>query len=240
MATTITSPNTNDVVNWAYQYSLACAKLSAAESAATSSATRKVDTAAAKASFNATMKSLVPTDVQSSVQFQYMDALTAYNTDMAAATNEAGRQAAMTNLYTALGNITMPSATSTTLDSLVSDTLSAQKTNLSNAAADLAAMLSDASSMASNAGTAWLSAVASGANTLNSKASSLTESTIALLSQLGLDTSGVSTPTISTEAASTFAAASAAAATGGSSGAILNAALAGYLVANQATGTDTG
>lgn len=240
MATTITSPNTNDVVNWAYQYSLACAKLSSAESAATSSATRRSDIATAQASFNATMKSLVPSDAQSSVQFQYMDALTAYNTDMAAATDEAGRQAAMTNLYSALGNITPPSATSTTLSSLITDTLSAQQANLSNAAAEIASMLSDASSMASNAGTAWLSAVSSGANTFNSQAASLTESNIALLSQLGMDTSGITAPTISTEAASTFAAASAAAATGGSSGAILNAALAGYLLASQATGTDTG
>jgi hypothetical protein len=221
MATTITSPNTNDVVNWAYKYSLACAKLSAAESAASSSATRSADIATAKASFNATMKSLVPTEVQSSVQFQYMDALTAYNTEMASADTEAKRQAAMTNLYSTLEGITMPSATSSTLSSLAS-----------NAAAQISAAIASNSAMVSNASSAWLSAVASGANTLNSAATSL-------FTKLGLDTSTV--PTITTKAASAFAAASASATTGGSSGSIMNAALIGYLVAEQAaTATDSG
>lgn len=225
MATTITSPNTNDVVNWAYKYSLACAKLTSAENAASSSATRSTDIALAKADFNATMKSLVPTDVQTSVQFQYMDALTQYNTDMAAATTEKGRQAAQTTLYSTLSNITMPSATSTTL----ADLATANQTAVSNAAANI-------KSMVSNAGSAWLSAVASGATILNTQASSLTESIKTALAQVGVDTSSITTPTLTTTASSTFAAASASAATGGSAGSILSAALIGYLVAEQAGG----
>jgi len=225
MATTITSPNTNDVVNWAYKYSLACAKLTSAENAASSSATRSADIATAKADFNATMKSLVPTDVQTSVQFQYMDALTQYNTNMASATAEKERQAAMTTLYSTLEGITMPSATSTTL----ADLATANQTAVSNAAANI-------KSMVSNAGSAWLSAVASGANLLNTQASSLTESIKTALAQVGVDTSNITTPTITTTAASTFAAASASATTGGSAGSILSAALIGYLVAEQAGG----
>lgn len=225
MATTITSPNTNDVVNWAYKYSLACAKLTSAENAASSSATRSKDIATAKADFNATMKSLVPTDVQTSVQFQYMDALTQYNTDMASATTEKGRQAAQTTLYSTLSNITMPSATSTTL----ADLAIANQTAASNAAANI-------KSMVSNAGSAWLSAVASGANLLNTQAASLTESIKTALAQVGVDTSNITTPTLTTTASSTFAAASASAATGGSAGSILSAALIGYLVAEQAGG----
>lgn len=218
-----TSISTDSVVNWAYQYSLACAKLTSAENAASSSATRSVDIAAAKADFNSTMKSLVPTDVQSSVQFQYMDALTQYNTDMAAADTEKERQAAMTNLYTTLEGITMPTATSATLDDLVA----ANKAAVSNAAANI-------KSMVSNAGSAWLKAVASGASILNSKAASLTESIKTALAKVGVDTSNITTPTISLAPASAFAAASASAASGGSSGSLMNAALIGYLVAEQA------
>lgn len=225
MATTITSPNTNDVVNWAYKYSLACAKLTSAENAASSSATRSKDIATAKADFNATMKSLVPTDVQTSVQFQYMDALTQYNTDMASATTEKGRQAAQTTLYSTLSNITMPSATSTTL----ADLATANQTAASNAAANI-------KSMVSNAGSAWLSAVASGANLLNTQAASLTESIKTALAQVGVDTSNITTPTLSTTASSAFAASAASATTGGSAGSILSAALIGYLVAEQAGG----
>ena len=225
MATTITSPNTNDVVNWAYKYSLACAKLTSAENAASSSATRSKDIATAKADFNATMKSLVPTDVQTSVQFQYMDALTQYNTDMASATTEKRRQAAQTTLYSTLSNITMPSATSTTL----ADLATANQTAASNAAANI-------KSMVSNAGSAWLSAVASGANLLNTQAASLTESIKTALAQVGVDTSNITTPTLSTTASSAFAASSASATTGGSAGSILSAALIGYLVAEQAGG----
>ncbi|WP_029460928.1 hypothetical protein [Solidesulfovibrio alcoholivorans] len=225
MATTITSPNTNDVVNWAYKYSLACGKLTAAENAASSSATRRKDIATAKADFNATMKSLVPTDAQTSVQFQYMDALTQYNTNMASATTEKGRQAAMTTLYSTLEGITMPSATSTTL----ADLATANQTAVSNAAANI-------KSMVSNAGSAWLSAVASGANILNTQASSITESIKTALAQVGADTSNITTPTITTTASSAFAAASASATTGGSAGSILSAALIGYLVAEQAGG----
>ncbi|WP_428566008.1 MAG: hypothetical protein ACP59X_05635 [Solidesulfovibrio sp. DCME] len=216
-----TSISTDSVVNWAYQYSLACAKLSSAESAASSSATRSEDIAAAKASFNATMKSLVPTEVQDSVQFQYMDALTAYNTEMAAADTQAERQAAMTNLYSTLEGITMPTATASTLDSLAS-----------NAAAQISAAIASNSAMVSNASSAWLSAVTSGANSLNSAATSL-------YTQLGLDTATM--PTITTKASSAFAAASGSAAAGGTTGSILNAALIGYLVAEQAaTATDSG
>jgi hypothetical protein len=225
MATTITSPNTNDVVNWAYKYSLACAKLTSAENAASSSATRSKDIATAKADFNSTMKSLVPTNVQTSVQFQYMDALTQYNTNMASATTETQRQAAQTTLYSTLSNITMPSATSTTL----ADLATANQTAVSNAAANIKAMVS-------NAGSAWLSAVASGANILNTQASSLTESIKSALAQVGVDTSNITTPTFSTPASSAFAASSASATTGGSAGSILSAALIGYLVAEQAGG----
>lgn len=228
MATTITSPNTNDVVNWAYQYTLACSKLTAAENAASSSATRSVDIAAAKTSFNATMKSLVPTSVQTSVQFQYFDALTAYNSDMAAATTETQRQAATTNLNTALGKITMPSATSTTL----ADLATANQAQMSNAAANI-------KSMVSNAGSSWLTAMASGASSLNSKTASATTELKSMLAKLGMDTSSITTPTVSTSSTSTFAAASAAAATGGTAGSILSAALIGYLVANPTTTNNT-
>lgn len=237
MATTITSPNTNDVVNWAYKYSLACAKLNASESAASSSATRSEDIATAKADFNATMKSLVPSSVQTSVQFQYMDALTAYNTELAAADTEKERQTALTNLYSTLGNLTIPSATSTTLEQLGTDTLTAQKTNLSNAAASIKSMLASAATMASNASSAWLSSVASGANILNTQGASATDSLKSLLTSLGLDTSGITAPTVSTQASSSFAAGSGTAVAKGTPGTIMNAALIGYLVANEAANT---
>ncbi|EFL49803.1 conserved hypothetical protein [Solidesulfovibrio fructosivorans JJ]] len=211
MATT--SVSTSDVVNWAYQYSLACAKLTSAQSAASSSSNRRADIATAQADFNNTMISLLPTDVQSSVQVQYMQAYTSYNTAMASTTSEAGRQAAMASLYDTLSGITLPTASNATI-------------NISNAMANIA-------SMASNAGTAWLAAVASGANIMNTQAASYTESLKTMLSNAGMDTSGITSPTISTQAASTFAAASAAAATGGTSGAILNAALVGYILAND-------
>ncbi|MFU2208988.1 hypothetical protein [Solidesulfovibrio sp. C21] len=213
MATT--SVSTSDVVNWAYQYSLACAKLTSAENAASSSSNRRAGIATAKADFNNTMISLLPTDAQSSVQVQYMQAYTSYNTAMASTTSEAGRQAAMTSLYDTLSGITLPTAT------------------VSNAMIEISNAMANIASMASNAGTAWLAAVASGANILNTQAASYTESLKTMLSNAGLDTSGITSPTISTQAASTFAAASAAAATGGTSGAILNAALVGYILAND-------
>ena len=169
-----TSVNTSDVVNWAYQYSLASMKLSTAQSAASSSATRRSDIATAQADFNATMKSLVPEEAQTSVQFQYFDAYTNYNTALAAADSETERQAAMDSLITELGGITMPTPTSATLDDLVTDTLAAQKANLSNAAASIKAMAASAATMASNASAAWNTAVTSGANALNSKATELT------------------------------------------------------------------
>ncbi|MGE4536906.1 MAG: hypothetical protein AB7D37_07495 [Desulfovibrio sp.] len=219
MATT--SVSTSDVVNWAYQYSLACAKLTSAENAASSSSNRRADIATAKADFNNTMISLLPADAQSSVQVQYMQAYMSYNTAMASTTSEAGRQAAMTSLYDTLSGITLPTTT-TTLSELASNA----RIEMSNAMANIA-------SMASNAGTAWLAAVASGANILNTQAASYTESLKTMLSNAGLDTSGITSPTISTQAASTFAAASAAAATGGTPGAILNAALVGYILAND-------
>ncbi|UJX39343.1 hypothetical protein K9F62_11445 [Desulfovibrio sp. JY] len=213
MATT--SVSTSDVVNWAYQYSLACAKLTSAENAASSSSNRRAGIATAKADFNNTMISLLPTDAQSSVQVQYMKAYTSYNTAMASTTSEAGRQAAMTSLYDTLSGITLPTAT------------------VSNAMIEISNAMANIASMASNAGTAWLAAVASGANILNTQAASYTESLKTMLSNAGLDTSGITSPTISTQAASTFAAASAAAATGGTPGAILNAALVGYILAND-------
>ena len=165
-----TSASTSDVVNWAYQYSLASAKLSSAQANASSSATRSKDIAEAQASFNATMKSLVPSDVQSSVQFQYYDAYTSYNTALAAASTEKERQAALDGLYSTLGGLTLPTPTSSTLDSLLSDTLTAQQTNLSNAAANIKAMAAEAASMASNAGAAWISTVSAGANAFNAAA----------------------------------------------------------------------
>ena len=146
-----TSIATDDVVNWAYQYSLASAKLSSAQANASSSATRSKDIAEAQASFNATMKSLVPSDVQSSVQFQYFDAYTAYNTALAGAETEEERQQALSELYDTLGGLTLPTATSSTLDSLFTDTMNTQKTNLSNAAAGAKSMLASAAKMASNA-----------------------------------------------------------------------------------------
>lgn len=229
MATTITSPNTNDVVNWAYQYTLACNKLTAAQNEASYSATRSEDIAAAKADFNATMKSLVPEEAQTSVQFQYMDALTAYQAEMGAADSYAERAAASRNLTEALSAITLPDATSTTLEDLAT----ANKTQVSNALANI-------KSMASNAGTAWLEAAASGASALDAKSATATESLKTLLESLGMDTADVTTPTYSTKAVSTFAAASAAAATNGTPGSIMNAALIGYLVADQAaTSSDT-
>lgn len=213
MATT--SVSTSDVVNWAYQYSLACAKLTSAENAASSSSNRRADIATAKADFNNTMISLLPADAQSSVQVQYMQAYTSYNTAMASTTSEAGRQAAMTSLYDTLSGITLPTAT------------------VSNAMIEISNAMANIASMASNAGAAWLAAVASGANILNTQAASYTESLKTMLSNAGMDTSGITSPTISTQAASTFAAASAAAATGGTPGAILNAALVGYILAND-------
>ncbi len=230
-----TSAATNDVVNWAYQYSLASAKLSSAQANASSSATRSKDIATAQASFNATMKSLVPSDVQSSVQFQYFDAYTNYNTALAGASTEKERQAALDGLYSELSGLTLPTATSSTLDGLFTDTMNTQKTNISNAAASVNTMLASAAKMASNASSAWMSAITSGANALNAKAASLTDSMKSLMTSLGLDTSGITAPTVSTTPTSAFAAGSATAAANGMPGSILNSALIGYLVANQAT-----
>lgn len=225
-----TSINTSDVVNWAYKYSLASAKLATAQSAASSSATRSKDIATAQADFNATMKSLVPASAQSSVQFQYFDAYTNYNTALAGATTEKERQAAMDSLLTELGGITMPTPTSSTLGALTTDTLAAQKTNLSNAAASMKSMASNASaslkSMASNASAAWNAALASGANALNSLS--------AQLASMGLGTAAASA-TLPT--ASPFAAATAASAEDGAPGSLLSAALIGFLAASQATDT---
>ena len=234
-----TSAATNDVVNWAYQYSLASAKLSSAQANASSSATRSKDIAEAQASFNATMKSLVPEEVQSSVQFQYFDAYTNYNTALAGATTETERQEALEGLYSELSGLKLPTATSSTLDGLFTDTMNTQKTNLSNAAAGVKSMLASAAKMASNASSAWMSAITSGANALNAKAASLTDSMKTLMTSLGLDTSGVTAPTVSITPTSAFAAGSATAAANGTPGSILNSALIGYLVANQATTSDS-
>ena len=229
-----TSINTNDVVNWAYQYTLASAKLTTAQSAASSSATRRSDIATAQADFNATMKSLVPTEAQTSVQFQYFDAYTNYNTALGGASSEKERQAAMDGLLTELSGITIPSATSSTLDALATDTLNAQKTNLSNAAAGVKAMAASAAKMASNASATWNAAIASGASALNSKAASMTDSLKTLLASMGLDTSTITTPTVSVPPTSAFAAGSATAAASGTPGTILNAALIGFLTASEA------
>ncbi|KHK03818.1 hypothetical protein [Desulfovibrio sp. TomC] len=229
-----TSVNTSDVVNWAYQYSLASAKLSTAQSAASSSATRRSDIATAQADFNATMKSLVPAAAQSSVQFQYFDAYTNYNTALAGASSEKERQAAMNGLLTELSGITLPTPTSSTLDALVTDTLSAQKTNLSNAAAGVKAMAASAAKMASNASAAWNAAIASSASALNSQATSMTDSLKNLFASMGLDASTITTPTASVSPTSAFAAGSATAATSGTPGTILNAALIGFLTASEA------
>jgi hypothetical protein len=236
MATAI---NTKDVVNWAYQYNLASAKLVSAQSAASSSATRSKDIATAQADFNATMKSLVPAEAQSSIQFQYFDAYTKYNTALAGATTEKGRQAALTSLYKDLSGLTLPTATSATLDALSTDTINAQKANISNAAAGIKSMVTSAAKMASNASAAWLSSVTSGAGSLNSAATSLTDTLKTMMTSLGLDTSTVTTPTVGVTPTSAFAAGSATAATNGTPGSILNAALIGYLVANQATTDST-
>lgn len=226
MATTTTSPTTSDVANWAYQYSLACSKLTSAQNKASSSATRSADITAAQANFNATMKSLVPAEAQSSVQFQYFDALTAYNTNLGAADSKAQRQAATDSLNTALGGITVP-ATTTTL----ADVAAANAAQAASAAADL-------KSMASNAGAAWLTDMATRAHTFNATSAAATAELASSLSSLGLDTANLTAPTVSVAATSSFAAATASAATGGTSGAIMNAALVGYLVAAQAAPTD--
>ena len=60
-----------------------------------------------------------------------------------------------------------------------------------------------------------------------------------LMTSLGLDASGVTAPTVSTTPTSAFAAGSATAAANGTPGSILNSALIGYLVANQATTNNT-
>ena len=217
----------SDVVNWAYQYNLACAKLTSAQSAASSSATRSEDITKAQATFNSTMKSLVPTDAQSSVQFQYFDALTAYNSALGAATTEKERQAAMTSLYTTLSGITLPSNT-TTLESLSSDAATARQTLLSNANAK-----------ASAAGSSWVSATASSAKLLNAKTSEMTESVKAALAKLGVDTSNITAPTVSNETASSYLAGAATALAGGSGADIMNAALTGYLLATQSASTSS-
>jgi|GEM_PF-1092366 len=222
MATTV-----SDAVNWAYQYNLACGKLTAAQSAASSSSSRSEDIAAAQATFNATMKSLVPEEAQSSVQFQYFDAMTAYNSALAAADTATEREAALTSLYTTLSEVTLPTDT-TTLDSLTSDAATAWKT-----------MLSNANAMATSAGSSWLSATASGASLLNAQASEMTESIKTALASLGVDTSAITAPTISDAAASGYFAGAASAVTGGSSGDIMNAALVGYLLANPVDTTTT-
>ncbi|MHC1790352.1 hypothetical protein [Solidesulfovibrio sp.] len=234
-----TSVNTSDVVNWAYKYSLASMKLSTSQSAASSSATRREDIATAQADFNATMKSLVPEAAQTSVQFQYFDAYTNYNTALAAADSEKERQEAMDGLIEELGGITMPTPTSATLDGLVTDTLNAQRTNLSNAAAGIKAMAASAAKMASNASAAWLTAVTSGANALNSATAGLTDSLKTLLASMGLDTSGITAPAVTVPPTSAFAAGTATAAVSGTPGSIMSAALIGYLAASQTTATDT-
>lgn len=232
-----TSINTSDVVNWAYKYSLASAKLATAQSAASSSATRREDIATAQADFNATMKSLVPESAQTSVQFQYFDAYSNYNVALGAATTEKERQAATSDLLTALGDITMPTPTSSTLDGLVTDTLSAQTANLSNAAASIKTMLASAATLASNASAAWNTAIASAANSFNSLSASLTESMNTLLTSMGQEATTLTAPVVEKPPTSSFAAATATSAAGGTPGSILNASLIGYLAASQATNT---
>lgn len=117
-----------DAVNWAYQYSLACAKLVNAENTAGTSNSRSADIATAKADFNATMKSLLPSDAQSSVQVQCFDALTTYNTSMASADTQATRASALDTLYDTLGGITIPTSSTTT-----SSTTTASNASYSNA-----------------------------------------------------------------------------------------------------------
>jgi len=237
MATTI---NTSDVVNWAYQYSLASAKLTSAQNKASSSATRSADIATAQASFNSTMKSLVPAAAQTSVQFQYFDAYTNYNTALASATTEAGRQAATDSLLTELSGITMPTPTSSTLSGLVSDTLSAQKTILSNAAASMKSMQASAAKMASNASAAWNAALASGANALQSMSANLSKLMASQADNFNALGSGLSSSTnalLPNTAASPFAASTAASAANGTPGDLLNASLIGYLAASQAANT---
>jgi hypothetical protein len=173
------------------------------------------------------MKSLVPAEAQSSVQFQYFDVLTAYNAELGAATSEAQRQAATDNLNTALGGITVP-ATSTTL----ADVAAANEAQAASTAAELKAK-------ASNAGAAWTAAMADKAHTFNAQSAASTAELAATLSSLGLDTSNLTAPSVSVRATSAMTAATASAATGGSSGSIMNAALVGYILAEQAAPTDS-
>ena len=123
-----TSIDTSEVVNWAYQYNLACAKLTSAQNGASSSATRSKDITTAQASFNATMKSLVPEEAQTSVQFQYFDAYSSYNVALASASTEKERQAATDSLLTTLGEVTIPTATTDTTSTTTADTTTLEPT----------------------------------------------------------------------------------------------------------------
>lgn len=216
MATT--SASTDAVTTWAYQYTLACMKLTNAENAATSSSSPSEDIATAKTNFATTMESLLPTTATSSVQFEYYNALTTYNTDMAAADTSAKKSTALDTLYTTLSTITQPTATSSTLSQLAADTLALQKTNLSNAKIT------------------WNTAVASSANLFNTNASNATGALKSYLASFGVDTSGITAPTYSNASISAYAAGALAAANNGTPGEIMNAALYGYMVANPLTG----
>lgn len=153
-----TSINTKEVVNWAYQYNLACAKLTSAQNAASSSATRSKDITTAQASFNATMKSLVPAEAQGSVQFQYFDAYSSYNVALGSATTEKQRQAATNSLLTTLGKVTVPTSTATTAD--------AQTTSQSTAAADATTVQPTAAATAAFAATTTTAAAGGAPGTI--------------------------------------------------------------------------
>ena len=209
-----TSASTDAVTTWAYQYTLACMKLNNAENTARSSSTPSQDIATAKSDFATTMKSILPSTATSSVQFEYYDALTTYNTDMAAADTSAKKSTALDTLYTTLSTITQPTATSSTLDQLAADTLAQQKANLSNAKAT------------------WNTGVASSAKFFNTMASNATGALKSYLSSFGIDTSGITSPTYSNASISAYAAGALAAANNGTPAEIMNASLFGYMVAN--------
>jgi hypothetical protein len=140
---------TTTVENWAYQYTLACAKLTNSLNTAGTSNSRNTDIATAKTAFNDTMTSLLPDSVTSSTQYQYYDALKTYNTSMATADTSTKRWAALDSLYTTLSGITVPASTITvtsgaTWNQCVASSANIINTISANATTNLKTVLSNA------------------------------------------------------------------------------------------------
>jgi len=90
---------------WAWNYSLATAKMLNSMNAAETSGSRS-DKTTAMDTFAETMKGMLPEDAVSSPQFQYFSAVNTLNNTLYSATSAADKQSAMDAFYSSLDSIT--------------------------------------------------------------------------------------------------------------------------------------